>query len=290
MIKIEPYFDDAPPELWIEVSKKRYKSKLNPNGHSKLELALIQMHQHEFDVEIYGSKMVKQRLKRVFKQKCAFCESNITRGAHLDVEHFRAKSYYYWLGYEWTNFLLACHICNRDYKKTKFPLLHEVNRITLPTQNAQGGLDRAACDIRRLNQMEQPLLLHPALDDPKDHLQFLPNGSVRGITQKGRESIAAYGLNREHLEKYRKKMVQDIRQEIWEEYLYKTQLTDNELITEVRKAITRLQRCIQEAGEYVGLAQTILEQFETFIIDNEDLDIIMPDKNRLRVIVQMLLS
>jgi uncharacterized protein (TIGR02646 family) len=290
MIKIEPYFDDAPPELWREVSKKRSKSKFNPQGHSKLELALKQANSHEFDVEIYGSKSVKQRLKQVFKQKCAFCESNITRGAHLDIEHFRAKTHYYWLGYEWSNFLLACHICNRDYKKTKFPLLHEANRVISPPKNAQGALDRAACDIRQLNLMEQPLLLHPALDDPKEHLQFLPNGAVQGITQKGRESIDAYGLNRENLEKYRKKIVQDIRQEICEEYLHKTQLSDNELITEVRKAINRLQRCIQEAGEYVGLAQTILEQFETFIIDNEDLDIIMPDKDRLKVIAQMLLS
>ena len=121
-------------------------------------------------------------------------------------------------------------------------------------------------------------------------MQFLPTGAVRGITQKGRASIEVYGLNRENLEKYRKKMVQDIRQEIWAEYLYKTQLSDNELITEVRKAIARLKRCIQEEGEYVGLAQTILQQFETFIIDNEDLGIIMPDKDRLKIIVQMLLS
>lgn len=290
MIKIEPYFDDAPPELWIEVSKKRYKSKLNPKGHSKMELALNQAATHEFDVEIYGSKVVKDKLKRVFKQKCAFCESNITRGAHLDIEHYRAKNHYYWLGYEWSNFLLSCQICNRDHKKTKFPLFDEANRVLVPPRNAQGAFDRTACDIRQLNTIENPLLLHPALDDPKEHLQFLPNGTVTGITQKGQESIDAYGLNRPNLEKYRKKIVQEIRQEIWDEYLYKTQLSDNELITEVRKAIARLERCIKENGEYVGLAQTILEQFETFIIDNEDLGIIMPDKDRLKVIAQMLLS
>lgn len=27
MIKITPYFDDAPPELWAEASKKRNKTK-----------------------------------------------------------------------------------------------------------------------------------------------------------------------------------------------------------------------------------------------------------------------
>jgi hypothetical protein len=40
----------------------------------------------------------------------------------------------------------------------------------------------------------------------------------------------------------------------------------------------------------MGFAQTILANFNHFIIDNEDLGIIMPDKDRLRVIAQMLLS
>jgi hypothetical protein len=42
MVKIEPYFDNAPPELWEQVSQKRYKKeKSNPDGKSKIENTFI---------------------------------------------------------------------------------------------------------------------------------------------------------------------------------------------------------------------------------------------------------
>jgi uncharacterized protein (TIGR02646 family) len=253
-------------------------------------LALDQGGNHEFDAAIYGSKGVKDQLKRVFKHKCAFCESKIGHGAHFDVEHYRPKFHYYWLGYEWSNLLLSCQICNRDYKKTQFPLHNEKNRITAPPCHASGNLNRSACAIRHVNTIEEPLLIHPALDDPKTHLKFLANGSVEGTTIEGVTSIEVYGLKRHALIDARKEMVQEIRAEIWEEYLDKNELSDDELITEVRKAINRLKRRINKNEEYIGFAQAILAYFDAFIIDNEDLGIIMPDKDRLRVIARMLLE
>jgi uncharacterized protein (TIGR02646 family) len=290
MIAIKPYFDVEPPELWAAASQKRYKSKHNPNGQSKLELALQQGGDHDFDREIYGSKVVKSQLRKIFKHKCAFCESKIGRGAHFDVEHFRSKSQYYWLGYEWSNLLLSCQICNRDYKKTQFPLRAEKNRIHSPPRHESGDLDRSACSIRQINEIEEPLLIHPALNEPNIHLKFLSNGSIVSKTIEGETSIPIYGLNRDSLIDARKEIVQEIRQEIWEEYEDKNELSDDELITEVRKAINRLKRRIQKNEEYISFTQTILDNFNEFIIDNEDLGIIMPDKDRLQVIAQMLLE
>ena len=107
MIKIIPYFDNEPNELWQEATKKRNKTKNNPNGLSKIELALVERSKHAFDNSVYGHKAVKDKLEEIFNHKCAFCETHDKR-AKRDIEHFRPKSIYYWLGYEWTNFLLSC--------------------------------------------------------------------------------------------------------------------------------------------------------------------------------------
>jgi hypothetical protein len=77
---------------------------------------------------------------------------------------------------------------------------------------------------------------------------------------------------------------------ILEEYLEKDQLSDEELITEVRKAINKLKRRIENNEEYVGFATSVLENFDVFIIDNQDLGIDMPDRDRLRIIAHELLN
>ncbi len=289
MRKIDPYFDNPPPELQKDATKKRNKTKSNKKGISKIELALSEKAEHEFDKEIYGSKAVKDKLKAIFHHKCGFCETNTHAGAHKDVEHYRFKKHYYWLGYEWSNFLLSCQICNRDFKKIQFPIEIPNQQIKNPLLDSLGKLDKAACDIRHMNLIERPLLLHPAIDDPAQHLHFLPNGDVEGITEKGRISIKTYGLKRDALKKARKNIIQDIRKEIWEEYLVKDSLTDDELITEVRKAINCLKNRIKNKEEYVMLATTILQHFDLFIIDNQDMEIDMPDKERMRIIAKELL-
>jgi uncharacterized protein (TIGR02646 family) len=290
MRKIDPYFDNPPTALREDATKKRSKTKNNPKGISKIQLALIEKAEYEFDREIYGSKRVKDTLRTIFYNKCGFCETNTHAGAHKDVEHYRFKKHYYWLGYEWSNLLVSCQICNRDFKGTKFPLENPEQQFKTPLLNSSGNLDENACDIRQMNLIERPLLLHPAIDDPAQHLQFLPNGSVEGITKKGHVSIDIYGLRRDSLQKARKKIIQQIRQEILQEYLVKDTLNDDELITEIRKAINHLKNRIKNNEEYTALAATILTNFDDFIIDNQDMEIDMPDKERIRTIAQELLS
>src|SRR5262245_19229283 len=90
------------------------------------------------------------------RSKCGYCESNALAGQHGDVEHYRPKSVlhrlsdnpaeegrcqpgvahpdgrvfhpvcatgYWWLAYEWSNYLFACAICNESFKKALFPVL-----------------------------------------------------------------------------------------------------------------------------------------------------------------------
>lgn len=293
MRKIEPYFDHPPAELWNDATKKRNKSKNNPLGLSAIQLALDQKSNHEAYREVYASPEVKEKLKEIFQHKCAFCETNTYAGAHKDVEHFRPKKLYYWLSYEWSNLLLSCQICNRDNKRTRFPLAEEENRVQVPAIDEHGDLEQFMCRINKMNDIERPLLLHPAIDDPKDHLIFYADGTMEGKTEKGRKTIKIMGLSsrdRDALINARKKVVQDIRKEIWEEYLRKDTLSDDELTTEIYKAIRRLKSRIETHGEYTALAESILENFNEFIIENEDLGIKMPDQDRMKVIASVLLE
>jgi uncharacterized protein (TIGR02646 family) len=291
MRKIKPYFEDKPKELRIEASKKRSKSKNNPEGKSKTELALSQKGKHDFDRTVYGSTKVKDTLKNIFKYKCAFCETNTHVGAHKDVEHYRLKAHYYWLGYEWTNLLLSCQICNRDFKGTNFPLENEDNRLTMPPLSRKKNLDLNKCHILSDTLTnEKPLLLHPAIDNPQEHLKFLPNGLVEGLTPKGTISIEVYGLNRDSLKKAREYIVFQMRKDIWEEY--KHTVPDAERITiEIRKVINKLiARIENKESEYIGFSMTILENFEAFIIDNRADGIDMPDKEIMRQATRAILN
>lgn len=71
----------------------------------------------------YNQTEVKDALKIMFNKKCAFCESHITHIDYGQIEHFKPKSKYPKLCFEWNNFLLSCPICNgKSNKGDKFPL------------------------------------------------------------------------------------------------------------------------------------------------------------------------
>ena len=61
-------------------------------------------------------------LRAVFENLCVYCEE-VCRG---EVDHFRPKSLFPELVYEWSNWVLACHDCNQS-KSNKWPALGYVN-------------------------------------------------------------------------------------------------------------------------------------------------------------------
>ena len=69
-----------------------------------------------------GINPVKQPLYDMFYGKCAFCERKVELSAGR-IEHFRPKSQYVNLTFDWNNFLYSCEVCNnRQNKGSKFPL------------------------------------------------------------------------------------------------------------------------------------------------------------------------
>jgi hypothetical protein len=152
-------------------------------------------------------------LENVFFHKCAYCERALYKQS-VDAEHYRpkkgvrrAKSQghdviqvvlpdgttaphpgYFWLALDWHNLVPACEGCNaRDGKLNQFPVARN-HAPLVPPPGPQAP-------FQDLDLLEEPLLLHPFVDDPAEHLRFGEFGTVVGLTEKGRLSIEVYNLD-----------------------------------------------------------------------------------------------
>ena len=146
------------------------------------------------DRDIYGAKAVKSALMKAQHSKCCFCERKITPSDYGHVEHFRPKGSvrqnctskieplgYYWLAYTWSNLLVSCAICNTTYKGVQFPLRK-------PSKRARCHKD--------LIENEEPMLVDPASEDPREHIRFRGD-APDPQTPRGKTTIKVLGLDRE---------------------------------------------------------------------------------------------
>jgi hypothetical protein len=170
---------------------------------------------------------LKPNFMKAQYQKCGYCEIQVS--SHGDVEHYRPKSEvqkliaegtelansrklkgrkkpaitemgYWWLAYEWENYLLSCAICNQKYKSALFPVAQ--NR---PIRNHQKFIvqDPKKSDLKK----EKPLLINPFEKglDPFVHFEFLRSGVIkaRNDDPRGKETIRVCGLRRISLSRQR---------------------------------------------------------------------------------------
>ncbi|BAZ32639.1 HNH endonuclease family protein [Cylindrospermum sp. NIES-4074] len=88
----------------------------------------------------YNHPEVKNDLKKMFNGKCAYCESKVSVVDYGAIEHFRPKSLYEYLTFEWNNLLYSCNICNSgNHKGTNFPL--DVNGNPLLIDPSDDAID-----------------------------------------------------------------------------------------------------------------------------------------------------
>lgn len=156
--------------------------------------------------------------------KCCYCErSDLPPKREPDLEHFRPKSEvtedpshpgYWWLAYEWENYLISCKWCNQEIKKTQFPLKNPSARIQTP--NNYKMPDEYLAEL----EQEQPLLLDPydQKTDPEDHIDYEWDDSqidsfhnlvkAKGKTVEGRATVDKLtGLNASNVMEGRGKLI-----------------------------------------------------------------------------------
>ncbi|HEY1190770.1 MAG TPA: hypothetical protein VGE74_24280 [Gemmata sp.] len=214
----------------------------------------------DFDKSIYAHPQVKSALIESQKKKCAFCESLIRHVTYGAIEHFRPKAGYkqrkgdtlkrpgyYWLAYTWDNLLFCCQLCNEQFKQNHFPLRVGRLRARTPTDRLDG---------------EEPLLINPALTDPRAHITFRQERAVVvGDSLAGKTTIRLLGLNRSELKEARSRRLDSLRNLL----RARTLLRDRIALTGAPAFATKLanvNRALQQAtaaeAEYAPMARAFL--------------------------------
>lgn len=254
----------------------------------------------KYKFECYRAEEVKAALRQLFNGKCAYCESPVSITSPGDVEHYRPKGEltengqrlavlphgYYWLAADWHNLLFACEACNRPShqavisapgptggqrtkigKDTEFPLLTPATRARQKGQEAQ----------------EDPVLLHPCVDDPTQHLTFIhaQNGAAKvtlGLAQgqdaRGQGTIALLGLNRMWLVNARSEHLNSLLDYIgnWQDSLerFRDQRTAQHRAAMQKHLRLFIDRFLIPTKPYLGLTRAVFkENCMTFYVKPE---------------------
>ena len=204
-----------------------------------------------------------------FWGKCAYCETRVDLIG--DIDHFRpAKAVtdeddnpvridgphghkvdhpgYYWLAYDYVNLLPACEECNRPVKVGD----NKIGKHSrFPVKNTWATAPGEEVD-------EEPLLINPLVDEPKDHLELNIETCILGpLTDRGKACIDIFGLNvRDSLREERKRARKGAQASIAKLMLGDVEVAEQEL-TEIiigktphaivgREVIKKMQRRLEE--------------------------------------------
>ncbi len=217
---------------------------------------------------------IRKILVELYHAKCAYCESKIHDSGYLQITHYRPKSLYYWLVYEWSNLLPVCPVCNR-HQGSKFPLEDNNHRVTVPQEDRRQWLADSSTFLA-----EKPLLLNPELDEPEKHLSFYPDGRVFGLTERGEKTIEIFQLNRLPLLTERKKRIDYFRNAM-ELVILKMASIDSFQDVKDKKSILELafQHLFNELlentkaeSDYTLLGRCMVRDFDYFFIKPSNLE------------------
>jgi uncharacterized protein (TIGR02646 family) len=237
--------------------------------------------ENAFTFRVYKNKEVVEELSSRFRGKCAYCESPWRSMAPPDIEHYRPKGAvvingkltkpgYYWLAGDRRNLLPSCIDCNRartqqftemephlSGKANQFPIAKEGQRAQMP------GDER----------FEQRLLLHPSLDQPDKHLEFIDEGFVRPAlnpsgkpSPKGKASIEVYGLNRKGLVEERRNYLIRVRGLMWLIEQQTLVIQNSPGTLQAREVLTgliaELEHYSKDDQAYAGMVRQFIKRFK----------------------------
>ncbi len=195
VLSVEPYDFSA----WRTLAKQNTEAAC---------AALQKGKPYTFNAEVW--RRVKQFIFALANDMCGYCEGEVLLVTAGEVEHYRPKARvdgekkhrgYYWLAYEFSNYVPSCSNCNGARGKA--------NQFPISGARALTSADDLA--------QEKPLLLHPFEHDPGKHLRFvvggpqLTVGTVEGVTPEGKTSVDVYRLNRGPLQVERQRVINDLR-------------------------------------------------------------------------------
>lgn len=119
--------------------------------------------------QTWSPERLREEIRQAGGYRCGYCkatERDFGGTEHFGIDHFRPKSLFPDLTYDRDNLVYCCHSCN----------MMKSNRF-----QENDGI---------------PMLLHPRRDDYAIHITQRPDGTLVGVTERGKHTIALLGLNR----------------------------------------------------------------------------------------------
>lgn len=263
----------------IQLSRERNATAIHKNFYGaerlKLNKKLLEDQQkilkneqtkHEWNSGIWGES--KQQLLKESNNKCAYCEAPLRVVAYGDVEHYRPKSIYWWLAYNYENYLASCTLCNQAFKRDKFPLLDTTKKLKAPRILANsstktiGKLSQSMncdalveaegmsyADFEKKHQLENALLINPYYVNPETYLGYKADDVLKEVSIFVFDTVPNY-------DKIQKAVIEDygldrleLRQLRYEWYdLYKA----------LKETIGKLNDAVTEARIKAKIAELLL--------------------------------
>jgi len=251
MIRVDKNLDDIPASLDDRKTETRRNSCIRDKKyHQKKEF-----HQR------YKQEDIKRVLKKIYHQKCAFCEQEIIECKNNDledcsstIEHYRPKSKYYWLAYSWDNLLLCCYGCNKN-KGNSFKI-----EKSLGTFNKIAFLKRVHHSSKIYNRIEKPSMIHPEFENIIDKLEFDKNGGISSDNIRVKYTIETCEIDRDALKEKRKTVIDDFIENIIDKKLKKESInkTLQEFLNDLKK----------QEKEFIALRYWILKNYKSLVEEN----------------------
>ncbi|MCE2501093.1 MAG: TIGR02646 family protein [Dehalococcoidia bacterium] len=174
-------------------------------------------------------------MRKRFHGKCGYCERRCGneeghQGSRSPtVDHFRPRSQYPELTYEWTNWIFSCRQCNVEYKQDKWP--------------SSGYVDPCASEMA-----ERP---ERYFDYDHSTGELVPKPGLPFDAQdKARNTVEDLGLNERDLRFSRIRWIERFRDELSEH-------AQSEWLTIV-------DGYVDAAEEYCGITRMFLAQYQRF--------------------------
>lgn len=212
-----------------------------------------------------------------FHGKCAYCEQKIYGDQRGDMEHFRPKNAvkdennrpitrevnccleehpgYYWLVYHWGNLLPSCISCNQLSKE-------RMSGRTIGKGN-QFPVKGFRAWRQGEDELEVPLLLHPAVENPEEHLWLDELGMLRSESERGAACISIFGLNDRDLPNDRRRKYEDVKQKM---QLLAQAAARNPNSQETKKLLNELNRIKEGYGEFTLAARKAINETSASVI------------------------
>lgn len=212
---------------------------------------------------------IANHLKKIYKNKCAYCETKFNR-SYIKIEHYRPKNSryyknYYFLAYSWSNLLPICDICNNT-KLDYFDIEDNENRIIYNNET----LKDIQYNTKKYNKIEKPLFIHPEYDEYDKLFSFNNKGKMVTFDKRLRYTRTKANLNEKYLKDRRATVINDFRNLIDESiFLFRFLETKEDFIEFKYMIENKIKDFFIDENEFIAVRKFIIQRLDYCLVDSK---------------------